>query len=82
MDACQAADDGVVLDLRMTRDADVVDEDCVIAYVAVMAYVDVRHEEVAVADRGEAAVLRGADVDGAEFAQRVVVADLDREVLA
>ena len=74
--AGKPAEDHPVAELDMPAKRGVVGEDGVVADPAVMRDVDVGHDPVVGADPGHAAVLRRADVEGAELADGVAVADL------
>ncbi|MNR10881.1 hypothetical protein D3C85_1271540 [compost metagenome] len=73
--AGKAAQDHPVTDVHVAGQRRVVGEDGVVADLAVVRQMDIGHDPVVVADAGHAAILRGADVEGAEFADGVVVAD-------
>jgi hypothetical protein len=77
-----AADDRPVAELHMPGEARVAGDDRLVADVAVVRDVDVVHDPVVIADSRHAGVLDGADVDRAELADRVAIADLERRVLA
>src|SRR5690606_26437528 len=64
-----------VVDPDVTGQGGVVDQDAVVADHAVVADMDVGHQQVVVADGGLAAVLHGATVDGHALADHVVIAN-------
>lgn len=78
---CLAAEDDVIAHDDMSGEGGVIGKYAVVAYDTVVGYMDVSHEEVAVADDGLAAG-GGATVNGAAFADGVVVANLDGGVFA
>ena len=82
MHAGQAADDGLVTHLHMSGQRGVVSQDGLVAHHAVVRDVYIGHDPVVVPDGGDAPVLHGADVEGAELADRVAVADLQTRGLA
>src|SRR5436190_11516723 len=81
-EAALAADDRQVAELDVAGQPRVAGDDRLVADLAIVRDVDVVHDPVVVADAGDAGVLHGADVDRAELADRVAVADLERGVLA
>src|SRR5436190_11644427 len=81
-EAALPADDRPVVELNVAGQPRVAGDDRLVADLAIVRDVDVVHDPVVVADAGDAAVLDGADVDRAELADRVAVADLERRVLA
>ena len=66
---------GVVLDDDVTAERRRVAEDGVVADVAIVRDVRVRHEHVVIADLRDPAAARGAAVNGDELAEHVAVAD-------
>jgi hypothetical protein len=73
----EGPDDGVVADLDMPSQRRAVGEDRPAADVTVVRHVAVDHEQVVVADGGEAAPLAGAAMESGELADRVAVPDLE-----
>ena len=71
----EAAEDDPVADLHMAGQLRVVGENRVVADLAVVRQVHVGHDPVVVAHPGHAGVAGRADVEGAELADRVAVAD-------
>ena len=74
VDADRAAEVGVVLDVHVAGEHDVVRHDRVVADDAVVRDVHVDHEQVVVAHAGVAAAVAGATVDRHVLANLVVVA--------
>ncbi len=75
VDRGEAAEDDVVPDDDMTAEGGVVGHDDVVADDAVVRDVDGHHEEVVVADPGNAAAVAGAGVHGDVLADAVARAD-------
>src|SRR5471032_1055075 len=78
----EAAHDDPVADFDVAGQLRVVREDGVAADLAVVRQVDVGRDPVVVAEPRHAGVLHGADVEGAEFADGVAVADFQTGRLA
>src|SRR5471032_1662390 len=78
----EAAHDDPVADFDVAGQLRVVREDRVAADLAVVRQVDVGRDPVVVAEPRHADVLHGAGVEGAEFADRVAVADFQTGRLA
>ena len=76
------ADRGVIIDADMAAERGAIAEDGVTAQVTVVGDVHVRHEQVAVPDRGLATATRGATIDRDELAERVALADDEPRPLA
>ena len=70
-----AADEHMIGDRDMAAEHGAVGEDDVVADVAVVADVRIGHQEAAVADRGDFAVVLGAGADRHAFADLAVAAD-------
>ena len=62
--------------MHMAGQRRTVGHDGVVADLAVVRHMHIGHDPVVAADAGDAGILRGAQVEGAEFAYGVVVADL------
>lgn len=78
-----ASEYGPVVNVGLTCDADIADEDAVVADRAVMCHMGVRHEKGVAAHLGHTlAAGLGATVDGSAFADVHTVADLDISHLA
>ena len=75
VDAGETGQDGPVSHFDVAGQLGVVREDGVAADLAIVRQVDVGAHPVVVAQAGDALVLRGAGVEGAEFADGVAVAD-------
>src|SRR5471030_2024301 len=78
----EAAHDDPVADFDVAGQLRVVREDGVAADLAIVRQVDVGRDPVVVAEPRHAGVLHGADVEGAEFADGVAVADFQARRLA
>src|SRR5690606_22643361 len=73
----EAAQDRPVIDMDMACEGRAVRQDGVIADLAVMGDMHVRHDPVVIADSGGGTVLHGTATDTAELEDGVVVADLE-----
>ncbi|EAU64901.1 hypothetical protein STIAU_5450 [Stigmatella aurantiaca DW4/3-1] len=78
----QPREDDVVLDQHVPSDRGALPQDATVAHHAVMRHVAVAHEEVAVADAGDAAATGRADVQRGELANLVLVTEDEFGVLA
>ena len=82
VDARVAGQDHPVADLDVAGEDRVVRHHALVADHAVVGHVGIGHEQVVVADAGDAMAADGAAVDGAELAEHVPVADLQARRLA
>ena len=80
--ARQAAEDHPITQMHVAAERRVVGENRAVGDLAIMRNVHVGHDPVVVADTRHANVLRGAEVEGAELADRVALADLEPRRLA
>src|SRR5690606_20155410 len=80
--AGQAADDGPVAYMHVAAQLHRVGDDRVVANMAIVRNVHVGHDPVVIAQRGDAAILHGAGIEGSEFAHRIAVADHQARGLA
>ncbi len=81
LDGRKCADGGVIIHGDVAGESGAVDEDRVAADLRIVADVRVGHDEIAIAEAGDAAAFDGAAIYGGELAKRVVVADLERDAL-
>src|ERR1700722_7355053 len=82
MDRREAAQDDPVADLNMTRERGAVGKHGFATDLTVVGNVRVRHEQVVVADAGDALVVGRAAIHGAVLAKHVAVAYLESGRLA
>ena len=82
MQQAEGADRGVVLDDDVAGELRAVDEDHVVADLAVVADVRVGHDQTVAADASDAAALDRAAVHGAELAEVVRLAHFELHALA
>ena len=78
----EPADDGPVAHLNVAGQCGVVGQDGLVAQLHIVRQVHVGHDPVVVTHARDAAVLRGAAVEGAELADGVAVADVQLGGLA
>ncbi len=78
----ETAKDHEIADHHVARQGRVVGEDAVVTDDAIMGDVHIDHEQVAAAHLGQALILHGTTVEGAVFANDVVVANLEEGALA
>src|SRR5258708_10272152 len=82
MHRTQRADTGPVFDGDVSTESCGVGHDDVAADLAIVCDVSVGHDQVVIADLGEAPALYGAAIDGDELTNLVVVADFQAGRLA
>src|SRR5579883_317996 len=78
----QATENDPIADLHVPAQGDAVGEDRVASHEAVVRDMRVGHEEIIIADAGDALVVHGAAVDRAALAKDVAVTDLEASRLA
>src|SRR4051812_36247233 len=71
----ETAENGEITDAHMTRELRIIREDRVVADLAVVREMHVRHDPVVVAEPRNAGVLYGAAIERAKFANGVAIAD-------
>ena len=67
--------DGIVTHRHMSRQGSVIGENRMVAHLAVMGEMDIGHDPVVVADTRHARILRSAQIESAEFAYGIAVAN-------
>ena len=82
MDCGKAADDYPVADMNMTTQRRVIGKNRVISDLAVVRQVNVCKDPVIVAEPSNTGILRGTQIEGAEFANQVSVTDFQPGLLS
>jgi len=77
MDARHAPDDGIILDMDMSGKVRRIGHDDVVAELAIVGDMAIRHDEIAVADHGHADVRRCRAIDRNVFTDRIELAEDD-----
>ena len=82
VDQGEAAQDDLILNDHVTRQRGCVGENGVISHHAIVGDVDIGHQPVVIADPGLAGTINGAAIEGAVFADGVVITDHKGTALA